>query len=168
LTDSLSQQVFRFSDETHTFTPLMFPRPQLYPNGIALTQDGKRLYVADAFGVLQLDLRANVAREVNPGPLNSLAGIDGMYCYKDGLLAVQNGIGSPRVVFFQLSSDGLQVTSTDVLEYRSPLVIFPTTGAIDGSNFYFMTDTQVRKLYKGKIIDPSKLKPLRVAVVRLK
>jgi sugar lactone lactonase YvrE len=52
LTDSLANRVYRFDLRSHSFDELTFPRAIYYPNGIALSDDGNLLYVADAFGIL--------------------------------------------------------------------------------------------------------------------
>ena len=167
LTDTLANQVYNFGRKSHSFTPLTFPRPLFRPNGIALSDTGNSLYVADAFGVILVDLLNNAAHEVNPGRGATLAGIDGLYWYKGGLLAVQYGAGSHRVARFRLSSDGLQVTSTEILEYRTPLVSFPTTGAVAGGNFYFIANTGIGNLKGDKIVDPKKLEPVHIAILPL-
>jgi hypothetical protein len=59
------------------------------------------------------------------------------------------------------------VTKATVLEYRSNFTELPTTVAIDGSDFYFMANTQVDHWKDEKIVDPEKLAPVRVAVVHL-
>ncbi len=159
--------MYNFGRKSHCFTPLTFPRPLFRPNGIALSDAGNSLYVADDFGVILVDLRNNSAHEVNPGRGNTLSGIDGLYWYKGGLLAVQYGTGSHRVARFRLSSDGLQVTSTEILEYRTPLVSFPTTGAVAGGNFYFIANTGIGNLKDNKIVDPKKLEPVHIAIVPL-
>jgi hypothetical protein len=167
LTDSLANRAYRFDRRSHTFTELTFPRAIYYPNGIALSDDGNWLYVADAFGILQVDLRNNNAKEVDPGPSNTVSGADGLYWYKNTLIAVQNSLGSSRIAQFRLSPDGLKVTATTILEYRSPSVTLPTTGAIYGTKFYFMSNTQVDNFKDGKIVDPAKLEPVRISVVEL-
>ncbi len=167
VTDTLAHQVYRFDLKQHSFTPLAFPRPLFYPNGIALTDDGNLLYVADLMGVIMIDLRNNVAREVDPGRHNSLAGFDGLYWYKHSLVAVQYGTGSFRVVRDRLSANGLRVTSAEVLEYRTPLVSFPTTGAIARGNFYFIANTGVANLKDDTVVDPARLEPINIAVVSL-
>jgi hypothetical protein len=43
----------------------------------------------------------------------------------------------------------------------------PTTGAIAGEDFYFICNSQVDNIQDGKILDPSKLSPVRIGVVRL-
>jgi hypothetical protein len=168
ITDTDANHVYRFDRQSHHFSTLTFPRPLFYPNGITLSDDGNLLYVADILGVVQVDLRTNAAREVTPGKGNTLAGIDGLYWYKGSLVGVQYGTGSDRVVRWRLSRDGLQVTSTEILEYRSTLVSFPTTGAIVGQNFYFISNTGIGNLKDDKVVDPNKLEPVHVAVVPLK
>lgn len=167
LTDSLSGQVYRFDRATHAFASLRLYRELSYPNGIALADDDRQLFVADALGVVRCDLQTDASADVNPGPRSTLAGIDGLYWHRGGLLAIQNGIGSPRVAAFRLSSDGLRVTKTTVLENRSPLVALPTTGAIKGNDFYFITNSQIDNLNDDKVLDPTRLERIRIAMVHL-
>jgi sugar lactone lactonase YvrE len=167
LTDSLDNKAFRFDRKTHAFTALAFPRSLYYPNGIALSDDGNQLYVADAFGVLQYDLRNDKGHELQAGASNTISGFDGLYWYRGKLLGIQNSLGLPRVAQFQLSDDGTRVTAETVLEYRSEFVEFPTTGAIDGSNFYFMANTHLDNWKDDKIVDPKRSEAVRIAVLHL-
>jgi hypothetical protein len=95
LTDSLANRAYRFDRRTHAFTELALSRATYYPNGIALSDDGNFLYVADAFGILQVDLRNNSAREVDPGPSNTVAGADGLYWWKNTLWRSRTVSGLP-------------------------------------------------------------------------
>jgi hypothetical protein len=104
---------------------------------------------------------------VNPGPRSTLAGIDGLYWHKGSLVAVQNGIGSPRIAAFRLSKDSSRVTQTAVLENRTSFTTTPTTGAIHGNDFYFITNSQIDSLNGDKVMDVTKLGVVRIAVVRL-
>lgn len=168
LTDSLANAVYQFDSRTRTFARISFSRALHYPNGIAISGDGRLLYVADAFGVLEVDLRSMSAQEVDPGPHNTLAQADGLYWYEGSLVAVQNGIGSARVAQFRLSTDGLKVTKAVILEYRTEFVTLPTTGAILNGEFYFMGNTQLDNLNdENKIVNPQKLEPIRVGTVKL-
>jgi hypothetical protein len=166
VTDTDANLTNRFDRKTHLFTPLNLPRPQLFPNGITLSDDSTRLYIADWLGVIAIDLRGNSAREVDPGEHNTLCGIDGLYWYKNSLIGVQSA-GTYRVVRWFLSTDGLQVRARKVLERGTPLVSSPTTGAIRGSGFYYMTNTGIDNYDDGKIVDPAKLEPVHIAVVPL-
>jgi hypothetical protein len=167
LTDSASNQIYRFDRGAHTFARLTAHRSLSAPNGIALAGDDRQLFVADDFGVVRVDLDSGASMDVIPGPRNTLAGIDGLYWHKGSLIAVQNGIGSPRIAAFRLSKDGSRVTQTTVLENRTAFTATPTTGAIHGNDFYFIANSQVDNLNGDKIMDVTKLAPVRIAVVRL-
>ena len=166
-TDSLANRVFRFDAGTRRFAPIELARPLFYPNGIALADDDRSLYIADALGVVRYDSATRESVDVAPGPHSTLAGIDGLYWYRGSLVAVQNGIGSPRVAVFKLSPDGIRVAKTTVLEARTTLALLPTTGAIRGSDFYFIANSQIDNLNGNKILDVTRLEPVRIAVVRL-
>jgi len=164
LTDTLANEVYRFDAGTHTFTPLSTPRELLFPNGIAVTDDENYLYVADQLGVLRIDLKTDESAEVDPGPHNTVAGVDGLYWHKGSLVAVQNGIGTPRVAVFRLAPDGIHVVKATVLVN---FLSTPTTGAIRGDDFYFIVNSQADNLNGSHILDVTRLQPVRIAVVHL-
>lgn len=166
VTDTDANLAYRFDRKTHVFTPLSLPRPLVFPNGITLSDDSTRLYIADWLGVIMVDLRDNSTREVHPGRHNTLSGIDGLYWYKNGLVGVQSA-GTFRVMRWSLSNDGWHVRAKEVLERGTPLVSFPTTGAIRGSRFYYIANTGLANYNNGKIEDPSQLEPVHIATVPL-
>jgi streptogramin lyase len=167
LTDSVSNQVYRFSPQSKLFAPLPLSRELSAPNGIAFAEDGHQLFIADDFGMVRFDTAAKSSSEVNPGPHNTLAGIDGLYYRKGTLIAVQNGIGQPRIVAFRLNRDNTSVTQTTVLENRTAFTRLPTTGALRDNDFYFITNSGVDNLDGTRILDVTRLEPTRIAVVHL-
>jgi len=167
VTDTADNQVFRFDPNSKSFEALEFPRELLMPNGIALTDDEKLLYIADQFGIFRYDIRSGSCIELKPGASSTVSGADGLYWHKGSLVIVQNGIGSPRIAAFQLASDGLRVTKTTVLENRSPFSTLPTTGAIRGDDFYFIVNSQVDNLNGDHVLDVTRLAPVRIATVPL-
>ena len=167
VTDTLANQVLRFDRASHAFAPLSFSRPLRQPNGIAISVDGNQLYAADEFGVFQLDLRSNVVTEIHPEPRNSLAGIDGLYWYRGSLIAVQS-IGMRRIIRARLTGAAQPMAKVEVLENRSKLLSSPTTGAIVGTNFYFISNSQIENLKDEKIVDERKLAPVLISVLPLK
>jgi hypothetical protein len=98
----------------------------------------------------------------------TLAGIDGLYWYRGGLVGIQYGAGAYRVMHWQLSEDGLRVLSAKMLEYRTALVKNPTTGAIVDDDFYFIANTGIQNLEAGRIVDNTRLEPIRVAKLHLR
>lgn len=167
-TDSFADLVYRFDRKLHKFTSLKFPRPIFVPNGITLSGDGNLLYVADMLGVIVIDLGTGAAQDVVPGARNTLAGIDGLYCYKGDLIGVQYGTAAYRVMRWSLAKDGRTVTASEVLERGTDLVNDPTTGAIFQGDFYFMANTGIYNLENDEIVDESRLEPVHIAVVALK
>ena len=167
-TDSFADLVYRFERKPHEFTALRFPRPIFLPNGITLSGDSNLLYVADLLGVIVVDLRTGAAQNVVPDAHDTLAGIDGLYWYKGDLVGVQYGTAAYRVMRWRLAKDGPAVTASEVLERGTALVNDPTTGAIFQGHFYFMANTGISNLENDKIVDVSKLEPVRIAVVALK
>jgi sugar lactone lactonase YvrE len=75
--------------------------------GLALTADGRSLYVADySRGLWRIDV-ATRAAVLLPAPAGTaLRGLDGIYTAPGGLVAVQNGINPQRVVLISLTDRG--------------------------------------------------------------
>jgi hypothetical protein len=168
LTDTLANKVLQFQPKTLAFSELKVSRELLEPNGITLSGENQLLYVADQLGVLRVDLKTGESVEVDAGPHSTLAGIDGLYWHKGSLIAIQNGIGTPRVAAFQLSKDGAHVSKTAILEYRSNLCVLPTTGASREDDFFYIVNSGSNNLNTDdRVLDVTKLEPVRIAVIHL-
>jgi hypothetical protein len=167
-TDTEGHHLYRFDRGSHAFSQVTLFRPVFYPNGITLSGGERLLFVADMLGVVRLDLRTNESQDVDPGQRNTLSGIDGLYWYRGELIGVQYGTGKYRVMRWRLSRDGRRVTQSEVLEYRTPLVDDPTTGAIYRDVFYFIANSGINNLRDDKISDPAKLAPVHIASIPLR
>lgn len=110
-------------------------------NGIALSADEARLYVAWDLGIAVVDRRGAEVRDLAPPPGASLTGVDGLELYRGALIAIQTGI--ERVSRFELSADGWSATSAQTLLARHPLFDFPTTGDIHGDELVLVANAQV-------------------------
>jgi sugar lactone lactonase YvrE len=168
VTDTEGNHVFRFDRDSQKLAELNLGRPVFGPNGITVSGDGNLLYVGDNLGVIRMDLRTNEAQDVKPSAHDTMAGVDGLYWYEGSLVGVEYGTGRYRVMRWKLSPDGREVTSSEALERGTEMVRNPTTGAILDGNFYFMANTGIENLENGKITDPKKLEPLRIAILPLK
>lgn len=168
VTDSDGNHVLRFDRTSHRFVELNLGRSVSGPNGITVSDDRNVLYVADDLGVIRMDLRTNQAQDVKPSAHDTMAGVDGLYWYQGGLVGIEYGTGAYRVMRWKLSADGREVKSSEVLERGTDMVHNPTTGAILDGKLYFMANTGIQNLDNGKIADPAKLEPLRMAVLALK
>ena len=152
--------ISRASDALEEFVDLNVS----YPNGIALSVNENILYVAHVNGgISMIDVRSKKAR-ILPRPAHStLAGVDGLYSYKDSLIAIQNGIGNPRVSRFYLNSTGDRVEKVETIEYRNPEFDIPTTGTFAGDTFYYIATSQLEKLDdNGNVKAGAELKPVLI------
>jgi hypothetical protein len=168
LTDSTAHQVYKLPRSQTKLVPVQTSRHLFYPNGIALSADDRSVFFADAFGLLVLDRNDSSVRPVRSGQNMTLSGFDGLYTWEDQLVGVQNSMGSPRVVMVVLDSTRTEATALKVLERRTQYTQLPTTGAIVGDTFYYITNSQIDHYQGGKVLHPETLAPIVVAKVELK
>lgn len=131
-------------------------------NGIALSSDQTRLYVASfGDGISLVDPASGTTRPIARPPNVCLASIDGLYAYRRSLIAVQNGPMTPRVVRLHLAASRDRIVSLEVLERRNPIFDGVTTGVLTSRDFYFTANMQDDKPAGAKF-DP--LTVLRIAL----
>ena len=100
-----------------------------HPNGIALSPDEKSIYIADNKGLHRTDIKGVVKELKHPDSM-ATGGIDGLYFYKNSLVAVQNDFDPQRIVRYALNKNLDEIEKTDILCQDNPLVFIPTTGVI--------------------------------------
>lgn len=142
ITDTKAAAVYWIDHATDRLQPLNPALKIEAANGIALSDDGKKLYVAGfPDGLTVIDLPSGKFRPVpHPSDL-CLATIDGLAFYKDTLIGIQNGAMTHRVVRYHLSPDLNAIDRFEILERRNPLFEGPTTGTIANGAFYYMANT---------------------------
>lgn len=132
-------------------------------NGIALSSDDKTLYVAGyPDGITVVDVAAKSSHAIVHPPDLCLGSIDGLSYFNGNLIAIQNGVMTPRVVRYRLTQDLKDIDSFEVLERRNPLFDGITTGAIADGAFYFMANTQLDKAAGRRIKPGAQLNPLTI------
>jgi SMP-30/Gluconolactonase/LRE-like region len=164
VTDSKAGKIYWIPHERDALEEFAPGLEFIYPNGIALSANEKILYVAHAVGGISLiDLSTKRAR-ILPRPTHStLAGVDGLYLYKNSLVAIQNGIGTPRVSHFFLNAAGDRVEKVESIEYRNSDFDVPTTGTFAADVFYYIANSQLEKLDdKGEIKPDVGLRPVLI------
>ena len=130
--------------------------------GLALTDDGKTLYIADyAMGIFGFDLTKAGAFELAYDPSKLvLGGIDSLYLYEGNLVVVESGMVPKRVLRVKLSDDGHGVVSVMPLDVAQPAFENLGQAAVAGDNLYFVANRQ-DGLYDdhGVLVDAAKLEP---------
>lgn len=134
-------QVWRLDAATRTFAPFYRGDAGFHkPEGIAITPDGKRLYVADDFGISAIDIAQRVRRRLTVPEGVKLAGVDGLYLYGRSLVLIQPVL--KRVSRCALDEAGLAITRCNVLEQDYPLFDRPSTGVIVDNALYYIANSQ--------------------------
>jgi len=153
LTDSAAGAIWRLPNQASALEKFLPPGTFDYPNGLAF--DRGRLYVADFVkGVSIVDLETRTVRPLRHARDVSLHDIDGLYFYKGSLVAIQNGPGMERVALFRLNPSGEGVEAVRIIESRNPDFRTPTTGAIVGSELFYLANTQLTDLGDDEKLAP--------------
>ncbi|HUS23944.1 MAG TPA: hypothetical protein VM369_03270 [Candidatus Binatia bacterium] len=142
-TDSLGGVLYHFDTSSMEFKALTEPGALLSPQGMAPAADGRTVYVADyPRGLFAYDVDKGTLAPVEAAPGVCLYGIDGLYRYKDQLVAVQNGVRPHRVVLLTLDPGGRRVRSAYVLAASLRDMDEPTLGVVVGDRFNFVANGQ--------------------------
>jgi hypothetical protein len=132
-------------------------------NGIALSSDDKTLYVAGfPDGITVVNVASKTFHAIGHPPDLCLGNIDGLSYFNGSLIAIQNGVMTPRVARYRLAADGNSIESFEVLERRNPLFEGITTGTMADGAFYFMANTQLDKVVGGRIKPGVQLNPVKI------
>jgi sugar lactone lactonase YvrE len=141
-----------------------------YPNGITATADEKKIIVSTGGGqgIVSIDLETKAIKSITHAHY-FIIGADGLYRYKNKLIAVQNVTFPEGIVEMQLSDDGQTITDIKHLAVGIPEFDTPTTGVIVGDEFYFIANSQLFQLIgnNGKIKNPEKLKETSILKISL-
>jgi sugar lactone lactonase YvrE len=132
------------------------------PQGLGLTPDQQRLYVADYGGPIAIVQTASgeVTKLKMPDDFPAM-GIDGLATDGKSLMVVQNGVEPHRVARLWLSRDGRSVTRWRIVDRNQPLMDEPTIGIISGRDYYWIGASQGNKFDAN----PQQLDKLHEAVV---
>jgi hypothetical protein len=134
-------------------------------NGITSTPDSKTLYVAFLEGIMRVDVATRAITRMAAPDSVSTASIDGLYWHRGNLVAVQGIPTLQRVVRYELSTAGTEITSGAVLERGPGVVEQPTTGVFVGSKFYYIANSQYGRMPdRGGPPTPQKGKPVLTAI----
>lgn len=113
------------------------------PQGLAFSDDGERLYVADWIdGLFAVNVKTKKREEVAPLPGLALLGVDGLVRYRGDLVVVQNMLRPHRVVRLRLDASGARVAHASVLDQADPEFLEPTLAAVVGDDLYLVGKSQ--------------------------
>ncbi|HEV2111108.1 MAG TPA: SMP-30/gluconolactonase/LRE family protein [Gammaproteobacteria bacterium] len=111
--------------------------------GLALSADSRRLYIADyERGLYAYEFSSGrLLRLSAPAAVNTYY-VDGLVRHGRDLVAIENAAEPQRVIRFHLDASGLAVTGAEVLDSADPLAPEPTLETVVGDTLYFVANSQ--------------------------
>jgi|JI10StandDraft_1071094.scaffolds.fasta_scaffold182492_2 hypothetical protein len=138
VSDSAAPVIWRLTPGAAALEKWLESAEFLSLQGLALSADGRQLYVADyANGLWQVDLGTRTPRLLAAPAHTTLFGIDGLYAVPGGLIAVQNGINPQRVIRIDLAADGTP-SAVRVLGAGHPSMSDLALGQVIAGHFDFI------------------------------
>jgi sugar lactone lactonase YvrE len=167
-TDSATGQIFSIAPDGDKLEEWIPAGTFASPNGLAMSGNGKTLYVADTLKGIHAVTLSNRAIERLPVKAGiETLGIDGLYFYKNSLIGVFNMMLPGRIMQFELDETGRSITRSTVLECGHPLYDEPTTGAIAGDALYIIANSQLSRYNPdGTPFPIEQLKPITIMKLR--
>jgi sugar lactone lactonase YvrE len=136
VTDSTTNTVYRLPKGECKLEAVMQDAAVTFPNGIALTADESRLYVAHIEGISAVDLRSGKRTQLEVPRDAAVNSIDGFAWDGPDLLGIQSTPYLARTARIRLSEDGLAVREVVTMSSRPPQGLNQTTGVVVGKHFY--------------------------------
>ena len=155
ITDSESSKIYKIKRPNNNLEVYLDTAEVLHSNGIAISDDNSRVYLASEKGIRVVDIPT---KKILNQPDTASAGIDGMKFYKNSLI----GIRENGVFRFYLNEKGTEIVS------RKGIILFdntyksPTTFDILDDSIYFIKNTQLDNFNDStnEVIDKKKLESL--------
>ena len=134
-------------------------------NGLVLSPDDKRLYVAHVEGVTVIDTASREKKLLAPPANAAVTNMDGLAWYNGSLLGVQNSPYFRRIVRIHLSDKGTAIDKVTVLNARAP-EYHQTTAAVGADKLYVVGGSPLPNIYGGPPAPPTEPKP-QILEIRL-
>jgi len=126
-----------------------------------IAQIGKRMFLADYVkGLFVFDTVENSIGKIETLPDLALKGIDGLYAYKNGLIAIQNGVNPHRISYLQFDEEYTKVKSFEYLERNHPAMGEPTLGYLHKDSLVYVATSFWGLNEKGKVNNEKGINPV--------
>ena len=160
ITDTRQGKIYTLNYPNGNFETYLSDSTISYPNGIALSENGKKLFVAsDNKGLKIID--TEMKKIVNK-PSDETKGLDGIKFYNGKIYAIRNNdksIAEHKILSISLTENEAEITKTETIVKAHPLMNVPTTLGISDGFIYCIANSQMDNLQQNtnKIIEPNAL-----------
>ena len=164
--DPLNGGIYSFGTDRDQIATLVPPGIFRSPQGIASSEDGRRLYVSDyRYGIAIVDLASGAVSRLETDLPLILDGTDALFRHGNSLVAIQNGTSPLRISRFDLSEDGSRIVGHRILEQAHSDWTEPLSGHLGPDALYYVGNGQWDKyaggvLVEGKSPDPTQIRRL--------
>jgi len=166
VTDLFGDAVWRLREGADSLEMLARGPRFHWPNGIALSLDGSRLYAAHIEGISAIDPRTGAVTPLPHPPAAPMADIDGLYACGSSLIAIQRMADFQQVSRFVLSPSGDSIVAMEAVERGHPAYVDPTTGVMVGGDLFYIANAQFRRLLPDHTLAPA-ARPHGTVLLRL-
>ncbi len=148
--------VYVLAPEGKDLNPLTAPASLESSQGLAVSPDGRYLYIADyERGLYAYEFASRRLLRLKTTDKLSPYYVDGMVLHGRDLLTVQNAVDPQRIVRFHLDATGLALTDAEVLDSADLQLPEPTLATLVGDKLYIVANSQW-----SRFDDQGKLAPL--------
>jgi tetratricopeptide (TPR) repeat protein len=143
ISDSKNNKIFIVNESTGKLESIFSSDEFWNIQGLAFSGDEKSLFISDYVkGIFKLNLSAKTLDLMKCSIDVSLKGIDGLYRYKNSLIAIQNGVNPFRLTQLQINKEGTTITSSQTLENNHQAFGEPTLGTLQENTLYYIANSQ--------------------------
>jgi hypothetical protein len=112
------------------------------PQTIAICSGTQKVFVPDYVrGIAVFDIETGAVRWLSTRGRYALDGVDGLYCHRTWLIAVQNGTSPQRVIMFTLNRSKSGVTRERIIERATSTLGVPTHGVFVDHRFFYIANS---------------------------
>jgi sugar lactone lactonase YvrE len=152
VSDGMNGAVYRCRPGCRALETLLAPGTLFSAQGMALSRDQKRLYIADRrYGIAALERSSGRLFQVAGDESTMLDGIDGLVLHDSDLIALQTAYHPQRIVRLRLSADGLRVRRLEVLESNHPEWKEITLGTVAGDRLLYVASAHWSRYGQGGV-----------------
>ncbi len=148
ITDTKDASVYTLEKDADSLQRFFKSDEIRYPNGIAISDDYKKLYIASHIhGVRVLDLSSRRLLNV-PDTAGLSQGIDGLEFYRGNLYAIQNGVKPQKHNFRKLllNEDQSDITEVEIIDENNPQLDHPLTFCIANGTAFVIANSNLQYL----------------------